>query len=314
MGGKMSPSSRRQFLHTAGLAGASALLGLPARASWAAPGANAESLRMVFFTDVHAHTDWQAPRALAAAAKAINAEHPELVIGGGDLIYDGFEVAAATAEPQWDVYMTMHEAIGAPVEPILGNHDLVAVKPDDGSKPSPDPRAIFRGKFGLDRTWRSFDAGGYRFFLLDSVEVSHDELNYHGGISSEQLAWLRTELGRTDTDTPIVVATHIPFLSAIPQATKGAMVPLEANHLVVNNLEVLELFAEHNLLLVLQGHLHAEEMLRWQGTTFITSGAVCGNKWRGPRYGTPEGFGVLDLRPDRVDWKYKSYGWEATGA
>ncbi len=151
----MSPSSRRQFLHTAGLAGVSTLLGLPARASWAAPGAGAGSLRLVFFTDVHAHTDWRAPQAMAAAAKAINAEDPELVIGGGDLIYDGFEVAAATAESQWDVYMSLHEAIGAPVEPIVGNHDLVAVKPDDGSKPSSDPRAVFRGKFGLDRTWRS---------------------------------------------------------------------------------------------------------------------------------------------------------------
>lgn len=310
----MSPSSRRQFLHTAGLAGVSALFGLPAKAGWAATGASEGNLRMVFFTDVHAHTKWRAPQAMAAAAKAINAEHPELVIGGGDLIYDGFEVAAATAEPQWDAYMTMHEAIRAPVEPIVGNHDLTAVKPDDGSKPSTDPRAVFRGKFGLERTWRRVDAGGYRFFLLDSVEVSDDELQYHGGISSEQLAWLRSELDRTDTDTPIVVATHIPFLSAIPQATKGAMVPLEANHLVVNNRETLELFAEHNLLLVLQGHLHAEEMLRWRGTTFITSGAVCGNKWRGPKYGTPEGFGVLDLRPDRVEWKYKSYGWKARGA
>jgi hypothetical protein len=52
-------------------------------------------------------------------------------------------------------------------------------------------------------------------------------------------------------------------------------------------------------------------MLRWQGTTFITSGAICGNKWRGPRYGTPEGFGVLTLRPNRVEWEYKTYGWTA---
>ena len=307
----MSSSSRRQFLHPAGLAGVSALLGLPATASWAARATTAKKMRLAFFTDVHAHPDWDVPTAMTRAARAINAERPELVIGGGDLIYDGFEVAAATADPQWDVYMEMHRAIRAPVEPILGNHDLVAVRPSDGSEPGADPRMVFREKLGLDRTWRVIDAKGYRFFLLDSVEISDDDLMYHGGISSEQLAWLQTELGRTDTDTPIVVATHLPFLSAIPQATKGAITPLKANHLVVNNLEVLELFAHHNLLLVLQGHLHAEELLRWRGTTFITSGAVCGNKWRGPKYGTPEGFGVIDLRPDRIDWNYKTYGWEA---
>jgi len=307
----MSRSSRRQFLHTAGLAGAWSLFGLPTTASWAAKGAATDSLRLVFFTDVHAHTDWETPKALATAAKAINAEHPELVIGGGDLIYDGFEVSVATAEPQWDVYMAMHRAIRAPVEAILGNHDLVAVQPDDGSEPNFDPRSVFRQKLGLDRTWRVVDANGYRFFLIDSVEISDDDLMYHGRVSEEQLSWLGDELGRTDTNTPIVLVTHIPLLSVIHQAIKGATFAVEASRLVVNNREVLEHFADHNLLLVLQGHLHAEEMLRWQGTTFITSGAICGNKWRGPRYGTPEGFGVLTLRPDRVEWEYKTYGWTA---
>jgi 3',5'-cyclic AMP phosphodiesterase CpdA len=268
-------------------------------------------MRLAFYTDVHAHTDWNAPTAMARAAKAINAEKADFVIAGGDLIYDGFEVAAAAAEPQWDLYIEMQQAIRAPVEPILGNHDLVAVRPDDGSDPIADPRSIFNEKFGLDRTWRVIDAAGYRFFLLDSVEISDDELMYHGGISEDQLGWLASELEGTDTDTPIVLATHLPLLSAIPQATKGSMFQLGASHLVVNNREVLELFVNHNLLLVLQGHLHAEEILRWQGTTFITGGAICGNKWRGPRYGTPEGFGVLTLRPDRVDWEYKTYGWEA---
>jgi hypothetical protein len=50
-------------------------------------------------------------------------------------------------------------------------------------------------------------------------------------------------------------------------------------------------------------------MLRWRGTTFITGGAVCGQWWRGPWHGTDAGFGVLTLRPDRVDWEYKEIGW-----
>ena len=48
----------------------------------------------------------------------------DLVIAGGDLIYDGFEVAAASCEPEWDAYMAMHREIRAPVEAVLGNHDL----------------------------------------------------------------------------------------------------------------------------------------------------------------------------------------------
>jgi 3',5'-cyclic AMP phosphodiesterase CpdA len=266
---------------------------------------------LVFFTDVHALPELGAPQALAMASKAINTHHPDLVIGGGDLIFDAFEVPAAAAEPQWDIYMDMQREIRAPVEPILGNHDLTAVRPGEGTKPSADPRALFRSKLGLERTWRVIDAGGYRIFLLDSVEIAGGDLDYRGRISNQQLAWIGDELGRTDTDTPIVVATHLPILTAIPQATKGATFAVTENYMVVNNREVLSLFAEHNLLLVLQGHLHAEEMLRWGGTTFITGGAICGNKWRGPKHGTPEGFGSLTLRPDRVDWEYHSLGWEA---
>jgi len=303
----MSTASRRQFLRTAGLAGAWSLLGFPEATSWAATGTPKRRLRLVFFTDVHALPNDNVRTALTRAAKAINAEHPELVIGGGDLIYDGFEVAAAAAQPQWDAYTAFQGSLRAPVEAVLGNHDLVAVRPADGSGPSADPRSVFRQELGLDRTWRVVDAEGYRFFLLDSVEISDDELMYHGGISPQQLAWLGSELERTDPDTPLVVVTHIPLLSTIPQATKGAITPLQANHLVVDNREVLELFADRNLLLVLQGHLHAEEIVQWRGTTFITGGAICGDKWRGPKYGTPEGFGVVTLRPDRVDWQYKSY-------
>lgn len=304
----MRPRTRRHFLRSAGLAGAWSLLGFPTATSWAAKGAPKKRLRLVFFTDVHALADDEIGVALGQAARTINTARPDLVIGGGDLIYDGFELAAADSVPQWDAYMAFQSSIRGPVAPILGNHDLVAVRPADGSEPSTDPRSVFRSRLGLDRTWRVVDADGYRIFLLDSVEISGDELMYHGGISSQQLGWLGAELERTDPDTPIVVVTHIPFLSAIPQATKGAITPLQANHLVVNNREVLGLFAGHNLLLVLQGHLHAEEVLRWQGATFITGGAICGDKWRGPKYGTPEGFGVVTLRPDRVDWEYKTYG------
>ena len=95
------------------------------------------------------------------------------------------------------------------------------------------------------------------------------------------------------------------------QATEGATVAAKPNRVVENNLEIFDLFAGHNLLLVLQGHLHTEEMVRWRNTTFITGGAVSGKWWRGPWHGTREGFGVLTLRPDGVDWQYRTYGWEA---
>jgi 3',5'-cyclic AMP phosphodiesterase CpdA len=288
-----------------------AACGLPGCASWPARGAREDTLSMVFFSDVHARTEWQTPAAMARAAAAINARKPELIVAGGDLITDGFQSRSAAVAPRWEAYLEMHRALEAPVEPVLGNHDLVAADPDDGSPASPDPRAEFGEHFGLARTYRSFDASGYHFILLDSIVVSGDDLRYHGRIDDTQLAWLARDLANVEPDTPIVVATHIPLLTSFYQATDGATAAAPANRVVVNNREVLELFDDHNLLLVLQGHLHVDEMLRWRGTTFITGGAVCGKWWRGAWHGTPEGFGVLTLRPDRVDWEYVTYGWVA---
>ncbi|HQP44180.1 MAG TPA: metallophosphoesterase [Thermoanaerobaculales bacterium] len=299
--------TRREMLALSGAAAA----GLPARASWSAPGAAGEALRIVFYTDVHTRTEWETPRALAMAAAAINAEKAELIIAGGDLITDGFQSAAEAVEPRWRAYLEMHRAIRARVEPVLGNHDLVAAIPEDGAPPSADPRQRFRTAFSLERTYRSVAAGGYRLLILDSISVVGGDDKYHGRIEADQLQWLATELESIESSTPVVLATHLPLLTGFYQATEGAAAAAPANRVVVNNREVLELFAGHNLLLVLQGHLHVEEMLRWRGTTFITGGALCGKWWRGAWHGTGEGYGVLTLRPDRVDWEYRGYGWKA---
>ncbi len=269
------------------------------------------TLRLVFYSDVHARTEWGTPEALALATQAINATKPDLVVACGDLITDGFQSSAATVAPRWDEYVKMHEGIEADMYPVLGNHDLVAAIPDDGTPPAEDPRAVFRERLGVERTYYSFVAGGYRFFVLDSIEVTGGELKYRGWIGEEQQAWLRSELSRLPRTTPIVAALHIPLLTAFYGATEGTTFAARPNRVVVNNREVLELFEEHNLVLVLQGHLHVSELIRWQGTTFITAGAISGKWWRGSWFGTPEGFNVVTLHGNWVDWEYVGYGWTA---
>ena len=300
--------TRRQFLVGLGAGGLS--LVSCGRASWPVRGSG-QSLRLVFYTDVHARTEWETPVALAQATQAINASNPELVLTGGDLITDGFQSSAATVAPRWDVYVKMHEGIEADIYPAIGNHDLVAAIPEDGTPPAADPRAVFRQRLGVARTFYAFDAAGYRFFVLDSIEVSGGELKYRGWIGEEQQEWLRSELSRLPRTTPLVVVLHIPLLTAFYGATKGTTFPAPPNRVVANNREVLKLFAEHNLVLVLQGHLHAKELIRWRDTTFITGGAICGKWWRGDWFGTREGFNIVTLSGERVDWEYREYGWTA---
>jgi len=302
--------SRREFIRRSSFTVGAVALGLP-RLRFRRAGTGSRKLRFVFFTDVHARTEWDTLVGMAEAARAINARKPSLVVTGGDLATDGFLCSAATMAPRWDAYLTMHNAIKAPVYPAIGNHDLVAARPEDGTARAEDPRAIFRKHFGLDQTYRSFDAEGYHFMLLDSVYFPPAEETYIGRIQPGQIRWIKEDLGSVSGATPIIVVTHIPLLTAFYQANLGAFRPPPQSRVVVNAGEVLGLFKNHNLILVLQGHTHIDELVRSCGITYITGGAVCGRWWRGPYHGTEEGFGVVSLNGTQVEWEYVDYGWEA---
>jgi Icc protein len=306
------PCNRRQFLGaTSALAGAAALWPWSRATSWAAEGPSSP-IRIAYFTDIHARLEWDTPEAMTRCADRIREQAADLVICGGDVITDGFTSTSEQVAPRWPIVReTLLDRCGAPVHIALGNHDLVGVAPHDGSPADPDPRRDFLRATGLARTYRSLDAGGCHLIFLDPVEPSGDALRYRGIIGPEQLQWLRDDLAGVDATTPVILTVHMPLLTSFFQATQGATTPAPPNRVVINSLEVLELFREHNLVAVLQGHLHINELLRWRNTTFVTGGSVCGQWWRGPWQGTPEGFGVMTLRHDRVDWDYHTYGWQA---
>jgi 3',5'-cyclic AMP phosphodiesterase CpdA len=309
---KMSNSiTRRNFLGK--LMGGLALLvgGCSQKMAWPVRGSDRGAVGLTFYTDVHARIEWDAPVAMARAAESINSRNNDLVMAGGDLITDGFQSSPAKVAPRWDAYMKMHRAIKADVYPTIGNHDLVAAKPSKGFPAAKDPRAAYLAHMGLDRTYYSFSAVGYHFIILDSIQVTDDKYPYQGIIWPEQLEWLKQELSGISSEAPIVLATHIPLLSSFYSATMGGTFAARPDRVVVNNREVLQIFKHHNLILVLQGHLHVREMIRWQNTTFITGGAVSGKWWRGVWYGTEEGFYDITLTGNRVECSYIDYGWVA---
>lgn len=300
--------NRREFL-TAAAAGAISL-GFPRRASWALSDGPREAVRIVFFTDIHARVEWDTPTAMELAAELINRQEADLLICGGDCITDGYQSSRAAVAHRWRAYRE-HLADRLRMRPItaIGNHDYVGAMPEDGSEPEPDPRAAFREELGVPVLWQSVDAGSCRVLTLDSVDITRDELKYRGFVDAAQLAWLREEVARVPDDVPIILVTHMPLLTTFFQATEGGENAAPRNRIVVNNREVLDVFSGRRLPVVLQGHLHVDEILRWGGTTFITGGAVCGKWWRGAWMGTEPGFGVVTLRRNRVDWEYVELGW-----
>jgi 3',5'-cyclic-AMP phosphodiesterase len=111
---------------------------------------------------------------------------------------------------------------------------------------------------------------------------------------------------------PIIGITHVPLVTAFSNYVVPSSANQKYNTLSVGNAsEVLKTLEGFNVLAVLQGHTHINEVVTYRNTQFITSGAVCGNWWHGLRMGAPEGFTVVNLREGRINFQYETYGFRS---
>jgi len=270
-------------------------------------------LRIAFYTDVHSRPDMGVPAALEKLSSALREVEADVLICGGDVIDGGHRRAEALCQPYFDVYTEFLKSLNRPVEHVIGNHDLAGAAPEDGSPAAQDPRALFRKNLGISQTTRSFDLKGYHFILLDSVEVVGGKSIYRGWVDLKQMEWLRADLEKVPGGTPIILATHIPLRSVFLQVKGDPLKAADPNLLVANANEVLSLFADRPLPLVLQAHLHSDERIDWCGRAFVMGGAVAAGWWKGPNLQTGYGYQVIEIRDGRIHTEYRSYGWPVAG-
>jgi 3',5'-cyclic-AMP phosphodiesterase len=296
----MSAVTRREAL----VAGAAlAALPLAARAD--------DSFSFVHLTDTHIQPERHAADGCAACFEQINRVNPDFAIVGGDLVFDAVEVGAARAKQVFDLWKKAARNLQAPLHYVIGNHDVFGTKTSSGvSRDDPGyGKHMYEDLVG--RRFYAFEQRGWRFIVLDSIAITPDG-SYVGRIDEEQIAWLAAELRTLSKSQPLVVATHIPLATAFPRFIE-LPVPIEMMT-VTNGRDVLDMLWPYNLKAVLQGHTHISEVVRYRGCQFITSGAVCGNWWKGPRNGNPEGFGVVTIRNGELSWEYRTYGFVADPA
>jgi Icc protein len=124
---------------------------------------------------------------------------------------------------------------------------------------------------------------------------------------------LSEDLSKLPAATPVVVAVHCPLTTgAYAYGEHDPAKPPKHQQAYVNNAyEVIALLEHHNVLVVLQGHIHINETVLFKDIPFVTCGAVCGNWWRGSHWGTPEGYTVVSLRNGKATWRYETYGFKA---
>jgi 3',5'-cyclic-AMP phosphodiesterase len=265
----------------------------------------------VFLTDTHLQPEKKAPEGFQMAIDKVIELEPAFVLTGGDQVFDAFDQGFERADLVYNLYLENAKLFTMPIYNTIGNHDHFGLGKETGVDPSHPEygKKMFTSRQAKNRYY-SFDHEGWHFMVLDSIQPTESG-GYRGGIDTGQMAWITEELGKLEAGTPIVLSTHIPFISVSFQLREEPGEYRNRGLLIDNSFEVLNLFKRYNLQLVLQGHLHAYEDLYFQGVRFVTGGAVCASWWDGLYNGMEEGFLMVRIRGDSIDCEYIDYGWEA---
>jgi Icc protein len=314
--------SRRRFLRQFLGAGALAFGALDRLFAQNAASSAAESFRFAFVTDLHLLKDGalRSAEGMAACLTAVEKldPRPEFILVGGDLVDRARDLTIAEAESRLDLFLKIwNENTSLPAHWTFGNHDLVGT-----SNPTVAPgskyygKGLFQDRFQLPKLFYSFDLKGWHFVVLDDIALQADH-SYIGQLFDDELRFLQLDLD-AHRSTPTIVCTHIPIRSNLPlglllaHAANGTHAPVPKNLVCSNGDALIGDIPGHNIRAVLGGHLHFLEQIAENGIQFINGGAVCGNYWKGPMHGCPEGFGVADLGADgSVKFDYQTYGWKA---
>lgn len=262
-----------------------------------------------FMTDIHVQPEKNGDKGFLQAIQHVNRLKPDFVITGGDLIMDALEQKQSRADSLYQLYLNCSKSFAIPVYNTMGNHEIFGLYPSSGIDPAHDlyGKKMFEKYIG--KPFYSFDHKGWHFMVIDGISFT-PEREYIGRIDSLQMAWIKQDLAAVESSTPICVSSHIPFLTVMNQIEEGPFAPVWPGLVIGNSREALALFRNHNLKLVLQGHLHFLESITCGGTTFITGGTVCGSWWEGPNRGLEEGYLMIDVDGDSFTWRYEDDGWE----
>lgn len=252
-----------------------------------------------YFTDLHLNKDEanQSFKGLEQAIGVAKKSKVDFVLTGGDNV-DVDAMKAENLELAKSLFQRYKDIVtnsGLKWFYTIGNHDRYWFS--EGEHGS----GLFSSYFG--KTYYSFEHKGWKFITLNSTEICNGKYC----ISDVQKNWLISELEKTPAGQPIIVSTHVPFLSLYYPVLEGYYTDADT---FINQKDVRSLFDKHNLKLVLQGHQHLYEEIKVKGVQYITAGAICAGWWGGSFHGTEEGYLQVNIDGDDFGWDYIDYGWE----
>ena len=224
----------------------------------------------------------------------------------GDISYDNKEL-----------YKPTNEVLGKlniPLYFVPGNHDM-----DYSSETDELSLESFRKNYGPE--YYSFEYGNVHYIILDDIVwrgFIGDKVkkkDYVGGVSKNQLEWIKKDLELTDVNKLVVISMHIPINSV------GG--DYEANK-VLNKDEFFEVLKNRENIIFLAGHTHTQEHKYydqndgWNGVKplhQIICSTICGSWWSGTKDyrgiphatqmdGTPRGYNVFSFSGNNYKQKF----------
>lgn len=265
--------------------------------------------------------------ALASAGASAAGDKVDLILHGGDAIFDSIDVGAERTQLQWDLY---HKVLAdnwtGPIYHAVGNHDCwglnLKASGTTGEEEKwgkkwaieamkiPGAASVDAKKFGA---YYSFDQNGWHIVVLDTVQVEPG--GYFGGLDDAQYDWLKGDLV-LNKSRPTLVLSHIPVFSAtvLDRALNDKRERVVHPALMCTEFAKLKkLFLENpQVKLALSGHMHLNDRVDYCGVSYFCNGSVCGNWWKGPHRESGEGYAIVDLFDDGTfENRYVGYGWKA---
>ncbi|ELZ06438.1 metallophosphoesterase [Natrialba chahannaoensis JCM 10990] len=233
----------------------------------------AEPTRIAILSDIHLATDatgtWKVfhrtERHLQAAVSAVNDRAFDGVVVAGDLTRNG-------TPPEFDLFDDLAD-FEPPAVAVPGNHDFPTTFDEHESLPV----RTFEDRYTPGGLPFHVQFGDLDVFGLDSHAATPDSPaeTWDGRIDSAQLMWLDEALSAANPDTSIVVVHHnLPATGDLYERYRAEL-PVEGSVPGFTNPEPLvKLLVQHDISLVVTGHLHFPAVERADGVTELTVPAV----------------------------------------
>lgn len=221
----------------------------------------------------------------------------------GDLVYNYMSA--------WDDYLDAAVQIKCPIFNVIGNHDY-------------DQANLFETNQGnicfetyLGPEHYSFDLGNIHYIVMNDILYDRASASdkYHYGLDDKTLAWLEADLSFVPEDKVIVTCTHHNLFKTPASSPNGSH-----NAYSLHYKDYLALLSAYKEVYAWNGHNHENFYYNYAGketrhgapniqciSVARCTGALRLNQRLGAR-GEPQGYMVLKVKGDDLEWQYKSVG------